>query len=219
VSARFRMALRGDLRAAAEADLRVGKRAVTSVVRRKTNLVKPNIRKEIQGAGLGPKLAKTIQGVSNPRRGASFEASGVVFSKAFVKGRGSSSSRQKAVDLVTVFTEGTTIRARRGRYLAVPVPDAGGQIRRSPGSRRKGSPAMSPEEFASVGVPLLFLDNPPRLVSRAKPTEVFFWLVTQVRIRPRIDPASEFDRAMANFDQLIARKWERDSQRAFDRLK
>ncbi|MFC4669683.1 DUF6441 family protein, partial [Seohaeicola nanhaiensis] len=59
-----------------------GERAVTRVMQRAAKLLKDSWRQDVEGAGLGGRLAKTIRGDAFPRGGASLNAAALVYTKA-----------------------------------------------------------------------------------------------------------------------------------------
>ncbi len=128
---RLRAAVRGDLARLVAAELNAGEQAVTSAMREAADGLKGELRGQVEGAGLGRRLANTWRSLVFPLSGASLRAAGFVFSKA--------------PTLVRVFDEGATIRSPNGHFLAVPLPAA-------------GPPRITPAEFESnTGLTLRFV--------------------------------------------------------------
>lgn len=198
------LALRGDLQAFLDADVKAGKQAVTTVIRRKTTKLKDDLRRAVRRAGLSDRLGKAIRGDTYPRRGYSLNAAGVVQSKAITK-------RESGItDLITVLDEGAVINARPGRFLAIPVSD------RVKGRGVKGEPVSRPPSAFGPG---RFVFKASRnsngvLVFADSPEEVAYILVRQVRLRKRIDVRSAHHRVVATIEREIAQQWERNHQKA-----
>jgi len=198
----LRLAITGDLRRQLDAEADAGRRAVTSVVRRKTNQLKNSIRRQIRRAGLGARLEKTVRGDAYPVRNHSFNARGLVYSKAYVK-----TGRSGRIDIITTFDEGATVRPRRGRFLALPTENA------PRGARGR---ALSPSEsrLNFILVPASDRRHAGLLLHPAPPHPVAYVLVREVRIRPRLNIDRAVTRALANVDELIARQWDRNARNA-----
>ena len=121
----LRLALRGDLAPWLRANGEAVAPAVTSVIRRKTNLLKKRLRRHVEQAGLGERLAKTIRGATQPPRGNSVQTAGLVFSAAIYKQRPGG-----PIDLIDVFNTGATVSAKTAKGLFV-----GGRLRGKGGQR------------------------------------------------------------------------------------
>lgn len=205
------LALRGDLQKFLDADLRAGKTAVKSVIRRRTTGLKNNLRRQVKRAGLSDRLGKTIRGDTYPRRGASLNAAGKVFSKAVVK------RNRGPVDLITNLDTGSfTIPGPGKKYLAIANPEV---VQLGPGV--KGRPrARSPSEFPP-GTFVFRSTSKARLavlVKKSEPTKVAFWLVKLVRQQKKIDIERAYQKAIRDIDGLIARTWERNDRKARNRF-
>jgi hypothetical protein len=83
-------------------------RATTGGIREATAGLKGALRAQVRGAGMSQRLANTWQDYDYPESGTSLDAAGVVLSKA--------------PHIIYAYDHGTTIRARNGRFLAVPLP-------------------------------------------------------------------------------------------------
>jgi hypothetical protein len=117
------LALRGDLAAFLRTDAKAAAGAVTTVVRRKTTLLKNRLRRQVKSAGLGTRLGNAIRSRTVPPRGVSPTIVGIVESKALVK------RKSGIVDLITVFDTGATVAAG---VVALLI---GGRLARKGGTR------------------------------------------------------------------------------------
>jgi hypothetical protein len=147
------------------------------------------LRSQVVAAGLGSRLAGSWQGRVYPA------ANGTVAGEVTTS----------APLILTAFTEGATILARHGRWLAIPTAEVPqGQKRRF----------LTPAEVeARAGRPLRFiqppghrtaflvLDPPPR--SRNARPQLLFILVPQVTLRKRLDLAGALARAEAALPDLL----------------
>ena len=206
------LALKGDLERWAKQETRAAEIAVTSVVKSRTRLVRNAVRRQIRRAGFerrafGASLESTIKGKVYPERGRSINAAGRVESKAVYRRRGGD------VDLVTVFSEGATVRG--GQYLAVPTENAPWR------SGRAGNAKASPTSDAAAGIRtgifsagdgVFAVYQKGKRDARGRPL-VLWWLVRQVRLTRRLDPERELERLTRNIDDLLARRWEREAQK------
>jgi hypothetical protein len=187
-------------------EVRAGEKAATVAVRQAGEGLKSAWRAQIVGAGLGTRLAKTIQSQAYPRSGQSLNAAVVVWSKAPV--------------IVGAHDTGPLIRSRNGFWLAIPTPAAGKSLR---GGR------ITPREWERrTGLRLRFVyrrSGPSLLVaegrlntkgravaSRSKTgrglvTAPIFLLVPQVKLPKRLDLARDAERAHDALPGLIVRNW------------
>ncbi|HSE78931.1 MAG TPA: DUF6441 family protein [Alphaproteobacteria bacterium] len=210
---KLRAAVRGDLKRLVVSELKAGEQAVTAAMREAADGLKGELRGQVEGAGLGRRLANTWRSQVFPRSGVSLRAAGFVFSKA--------------PTLARVFDEGATIRSRDGFFLAIPLPAA-------------GHPRITPAEFESnTGIPLRFVyrrGRPSLLVAeharvdrrgqaRANRTRrrdgttfsrltgraavPVFVLLPQVTLRKRLDIAGAASRWIARVPALVAAQWRR----------
>ena len=193
------LALTGNLRKVLDAQRAEVEKGLTNAVRAETLSLKKRLRAQVTRAGFGRKLANTWRSQTFPKGGkASLGAAGVVFSKAS--------------KIIRAFSEGVTIRAKRGRFLAVPTPAA---PRKGKGGKRL-TPRNFPEERLGklrfvprrAGLALLVVDNVRASFSRKTgalrgfrkasarslrtgaglTTAVMFVLVPQIRLRRRFNP-------------------------------
>jgi len=133
----------------------------------------------------------------------------------------------KAPQIVQAFEEGAEIVAHRGKFLAIPAPDAG--VRRSSVQNKALTPAIWEQETGAKlrfvplknGNALLVSDGRFRRYKTStrsrksfKPTRtrlpgerwiVIFFLVKQVRLRKRLDIAGIAERAGAKYSASYER--------------
>jgi hypothetical protein len=187
-------------------EVRAGEKAATAAVRQAGEGLKAAWRAQIVGAGLGPRLAKTIRSQSYPRSGASLNAAVVVWSKAPV--------------MVGAHDTGPLIRSRNGFWLAIPTPAAGKSLR---GGR------ITPREWerrTGLGLRFVYRRNGPSLLvaegrlntrgravrsrsrtGRGAATVPIFLLLPQVKLPKRLDLARDAVRAQEALPRLIERAW------------
>lgn len=206
----FRMAVRGDIRRVMEAEKKAGAGAVTSGIRRRTIALQRNIRRQIEGAGLGSRLPKTIRAAVYPERKESLSAKGRVQSNALYKKRPGG-----LVDLITVFDEGATVRAQGGKFLIVQL----GTGAQSGAKQRAKAPTIDPRTMAIIplrsgkGFLVVRRDTSAyrRRSGRGYWGEPLYLLIPQVTVRKRLDLDSLTARAWDGLPELIVREWERRS--------
>jgi len=204
----------GSLKADLQADLRRIERAVPDGVKAAGDGLKGSLRKQVVSAGLGARLSRTWRGRTYPNRG--HDAASLVWSKA--------------PQIVRAFAEGAVIRAKGGRWLAIPTPAA---PKRGVGGKRI-TPATFPVERHGPlrlvkrrgRTALLVVDGvrvsstTGRVGRRAKgdgrtksggyrkgiATVVMFVLVRQVRLRKRLDVVRVAERWARRLPALIRRQ-------------
>lgn len=169
--------------------------ASATVVRSRTAALKTALRKQVEGAGLGGKLAKAIRSQVITLQGAEGSIQGRVWSKALVKRPGG------RADLITVFDEGATILARSGKWLAIPLP----------GAPRKGLRRARPDDY-----PQKWLVVKPAADRRSavvcfkqEPEKPLWLLIRQVRIGKRLDVDRAFTETTQDLEARVARGFER----------
>lgn len=182
------------------------------------------------GAELGPKVANAWRSRVYPRRGASLSPAVTWWSNA--------------PHIIRAFSEGATIRANSGSWLAIPTENApqtgrsfgsSGRLRRA----RKHAITQAERQFGRlryVQIPgrklaLLVADNvrkkrgkrggyaAPTPKTRKKDIEsgvVMFVLIPQVRLKKRIDPDSVADAIGREGLQRFARAFEDITRRRFE---
>ena len=90
------------------AELRDIERAVAAGTRDAGRGLRTELRRQVTGAGLGQRLAHSWRDQHYPNR--KLDAAGLAYTKA--------------PQIVRAFDEGTLIRSRRGRFLAIPTENA-----------------------------------------------------------------------------------------------
>ena len=118
-----------DLAALMAAEIKAGERAVTTAMREAGGQLKTDWRRQITGAGLGQRLAKSIRAETWPKGTTSIGAAALVWSKAPA--------------IVGAHDTGPLIRSKTGFWLAIPTPAAGrglrgGKITPGEWERRRG---------------------------------------------------------------------------------
>ena len=202
----------GDLRRILADELTQAETAVTEGMRDATEGLKADLRQQIVGAGLGPKLANTWRSEVYPKNGASLRAAGYVFSKA--------------PDIVSAFEDGAVIRSQKGFWLAIPTPAAGkgvGGKRMDPGMWERMRGQRLRFVYRSSGVSLLVADNmrarngkrggfakgsnSAQRSGNGLASVVMFILVPQVSLRKRLDVAAAAQKWIDAVPDLVIRNW------------
>lgn len=209
----LRAALRGDLREILADEERAIARAATRSVRAAAGQARRMIRSQIRrnfadrsGRLSGTPLEDTVRYKSEPRRGTALDATAVVSSRAVYRRRG------QEFDLLALYDQGATIRARGGKWLAIPTAEA--PLRGGRGGTRRARPS-------EIKLKLQFVQTAPSqalLLSRGRKPRVLYILVRQVKLTKRLDIArahgsaaqrlsNEFPRQLAREDRRLEQKW------------
>lgn len=205
----FKLRLLGSVKDRMERELRAGRQAVTSGIKRRTRGLQKGFRTQIGRAGLGKRLANTIHSQVYPKRGYSLGAKGLVWDTSRVgKKRGGGDA---IVDLVRTFDEGADIRPGGGRrFLAIPSK----AVPKDSRGMRGAKVTLQPSDFPPGSLILLQnKDGGARLVFADRPSVIAFYLVPNARIKPRLNIQALVDKAGAGLDDLITRDWQRRLQR------
>lgn len=206
---RLQAAIRGDLEKIMRDELDAATGGVQRGLRRAQQLVKGQLRGQVVRAGLGERLAKTWR--DKDRRGRElYWANQGLDAAAMVV-----SSAQQIIE----GHMGATIRARSGRYLAIPTEEA---LRMRRGRRR-----MSPRTFPGGmkrlryvprpnGPDLLVLDTGGKTKAgryrKGSSTKVMFVLVRQVSLKQRLpDVAGVVTRVEHMLPAILLREYGRKS--------
>jgi hypothetical protein len=96
------------LQADMQAELREVERAVATGTREAGRGLRTELRRQVGSAGLGQRLANSWRDKHYPNQ--RLDAASLVYSKA--------------PQIIRAFDEGAVIRSRRGRFLAIPMPNA-----------------------------------------------------------------------------------------------
>lgn len=209
----LRAAVRGNLRAILRDEERAIARAATRSVRAAAGQARRMLRGQIRKSFgrerrrlSGAAFEDTVRYRSKPRRGQALDATATVYSRARYR------RRRGEVDLLAVYDEGVSIRAGKGRWLAVPTEIA--PLRSGRGGARRASPS-------EIRIPLQFLQIDPQralLVTKGRRRRVLYVLVREVNLGKRLDVQrawdsgrqrlnSEFIRQLVRQDRELARKW------------
>ncbi len=203
---RLSVQVEGNVNEILTAQRRLGARAVTSAMRSAGQAIKMEWRGQIVRAGLGTRLANTVQSQTYPRSKSSLDAATLTWTRA--------------PKIVGAFERGATIRTKTGVWLAVPLPAAG----TGTGGRR-----FTPEEWERRrGLKLRFVYRPgaPALLvadgrqnkrgfgvesrsktGRGRATVPIFILLPQVTLRKRLDLIIAATRMAANLPVRIVAGW------------
>lgn len=212
----------GDLVAQMEAEERAGRVAVRAGLNAAATGLQTDWRKQVEGAGLGARLARTIRARTWPRMPSSNAAS-LVWTNA--------------PRIIDANERGALIKARGGVFLAIPTEAAG----RGGGPRRDARTGrfvgLTPESWeAATGITLRFVplkqgigmlvaDN-ARMNTRGRAvlnrrkmrrdgiqtgsqTIPIFIMVAQVRLPKRLDLARDAERWAARVPGLVVSNWPR----------
>jgi hypothetical protein len=205
----------GDVREIMEAEATASRRAVTRGIKAAGDGLKADWRGQVEGAGLGSRLARSVRSGVWPKGRESRDAATMVWSRA--------------PRIIDAFERGALIRSSSGFFLAIPTEAAGtkglGRTRITPGSweqrtglklrfvYRPGKPALLVADGARINV------RGRAVMSRAKArrdgmqrgavTAVIFILVPQVQLRKRLDLFGAADRWAGRVPGLIISNWPR----------
>jgi len=204
---RLAAALVGDLREYMAREARNADRAVTAAVTTHTAGLKDDLRRRVEAAGLSRRLAFTWQGKVYPQGQQSINSAGWVYSKA--------------PEIVGAHARGATIRAKGGRFLAIPLPAAGksGREHMTPKIWERNTGMKLRFVPRRRGGGLLVLDR-GRLTkrgvarvagARAKvvATVPLFVLVPQVTLRKRFDVDGPARVHLAALPAAVVAEWDR----------
>lgn len=198
----------GDLAEAMERESRAAARAVTLGVAAGGRGLRDAWRAQIEGAGLGSRLARTIRSEVYPKGRDSTGAAALVWTRAPV--------------IVDAFERGALIRSSAGFFLAIPTPAAGtrglGGKRITPGGweRRTG---MRLRFVYRSGLPSLLVADAARLTTRGRAvvsrsrtgrgftTVPIFIMLPHVQLRKRLDLARDAEAWAARVPGLIVSNW------------
>jgi hypothetical protein len=196
----------GDIASLLETEAKSGEKAVSTAMRIAGTGLKDAWRAQITGAGLGPRLARTIRSEQFPKGRPSLNAAALVWSKAPV--------------IVNAHDTGPLIRSKDGFWLAIPTAAAGtsrrgGRI--TPGEWERRTGLRLRFVYRRAGPSLLVaegrLNSKGRAVaSRSKTgrglvTAPIFLLVPQVKLPKRLNLARDADRALDSVPGLIVANW------------
>ena len=195
-----------DLATMMAAEIKAGEKAVSAATREAGRDLKTDWRRQITGAGLGQRLARTIRSAQYPKGQPSLNAVALVWSKA--------------PDIISAHDTGPLIRSKDGFWLAIPTPAAGrgrGGARLTPGEwerrrglrlrfvyRRRGSSLLVAEGRLNKGGRAVASRSK---TGRGLTTVPIFLLVPQVKLPKRLDLDRDAERAHDSVPGLIVANW------------
>lgn len=195
-----------DLVAMMQAEITAGERAVSAAILEASSGLKSDWRREITGAGLGDRLARTIRSAQYPKGKASLNAAALVWSNAPM--------------IVGAHETGPLIRSKSGIWLAIPTAAAGksargGRISPKEWEQRRGLQLRF--VYRSRGPSLLVAEGRLNsrglgVASRAKTgrgmaTVPIFLLVRQVKLTKRLELSRSAETAVKRIPGAIAANW------------
>lgn len=190
-----------------EAEYRAGERAVTEVMRRTGASLKADWRGQIEVAGLGRRLARSIRNETYPKGALSMNAAALVWSKA--------------PKIIQAHDRGITIRSKQGFWLAIPTEAAGkgrdgsrltpGEWERRRGLKlrfvyRRGKPSFLVADTARISARGTAVMSRSK-TGRGQVTAPIFILVPQVSLKKRLDLARDARKATQGIDRRIVAAW------------
>ncbi|WP_412509175.1 DUF6441 family protein [Roseovarius sp. SYSU LYC5161] len=194
-----------DLAALMAAEIKAGERAVTTAMREAGGQLKADWRRQITGAGLGQRLARSIRAETWPKGTTSIGAASLVWSKAPA--------------IVGAHDTGPLIRSKTGFWLAIPTQAAGRGLRLRFVYRRRG-PSLLVADRARIN------KRGQAVASRAKTgrnqgssvrkrsggafaakNAPIFLLVPQVKLPKRLDLDRDAEGAHDSVPGLIVANW------------
>jgi hypothetical protein len=189
-----------------QAEITAGERAVSAAILEASSGLKSDWRRQITGAGLGDRLARTIRSAQYPKGKASLNAAALVWSNAPM--------------IVGAHETGPLIRSKSGLWLAIPTAAAGkstrgGRITPREWEQRRGLQLRF--VYRSRGPSLLVAEGRLNshglgVASRAKTgrgmaTVPIFLLVRQVKLTKRLDLSRSAETAVKRIPGAIAANW------------
>ena len=195
-----------DIVALMREEIATGERAVSIAIREAGTRLKSAWRGQITGAGLGTRLARSIQSEQYPKGKPSLNAAALVWSKAPV--------------IIGAHNTGPLIRSKDGFWLAIPTSAAGRSARGgrlSPGEWERRTGLRLRFIYRRRGPSLLVaegrLNTKGRAVaSRSKAgrgllTAPIFLLVPQVRLEKRLNLAAAAEAELGRVPGAIVASW------------
>lgn len=208
---RVKAAIEGNLNAIMKQEVVDATAGVVAGIQQATDLLQSGQRSQITRAGLGRGLSKGWR--KKFYRNEGLDAAGLVYHK----------SRK----IITAFDQGTVVRVKKRKYLAIPTEHARKMAKRSVGRFGSVTPGSWPKNLPPLryvprrGAPDLLVVDEVRItktgrISKAKRTKtgkmgrgastvVAFVLIRQIRIDKRIDVDKVSERAHRLMPELINR--------------
>ena len=205
---RIGAAITGDLRTMMKAEMKDIGDAARKAISESTTGLKEELRAEVRSAGMGNRLATTWRSKLYPNEGP-LDSAGFVYSKA-----------PKIID---AHSRGVTIRARGGKYLAIPTDAAP----KKGTDGKRVTPKTMPSRFGELRFvsragkpPLLVADNlragtgkkggflrasaTAQRTGRGVATVVMFILVPQVKLKKKFDIKSTSEKWLGRMHQKLS---------------
>lgn len=193
-------------------DYEAGERAVTAAMDAAQASVKTLWRDQVQRAGLGQRLSKSIRGVRYPRSGFSMNAAAMIWTRA--------------PNIISAHERGAVIRSNDGFWLAIPTDAAGRgrqgrkmtpldwERRNGRGLRfvfRPGRPALLVADDARINNAGLARRKGGRRrkdgILTGAQTVVIFILVPQAKLQKKLDLMRDAGAVARRLPSLIAANW------------
>ncbi len=203
---KLRLEISGSIAADMRAELIAGEQAVSDAIRSAALGLKTDWRRQITGAGLGTRLARTIRSEDYPKGRPSLNAAALIWSNAPV--------------IIGAHDTGPLIRSKSSLWLAIPTAAAGkstrgGRITPAEWERRRGVPLRF--IYRARGPSLLVAEGRLNsrglgVTSRAKSgrglaSVPIFLLVRQVKLTKRLDLAKAAEAAVGRIPGAIVANW------------
>lgn len=208
----LKLAIQGRIGPYMEATRRAGRKAVTTVVRRKVPQMERRMKAHV-ASKLGTPLSKSARSAAYPRTGESFGAAGEVY---FLASRKTDAGN---IDIIELFTEGARVVPRSSRFLWVPTDEG----RRLGGAPKNKPRSLTPQTFR--GGQLQFIPSrnrraraAGRLVLRNNPRITVFIALRRVTIRKKLRLDRIYDSVLKNYVQLVNQAWDRNLTTEVNRL-
>jgi hypothetical protein len=205
---RLRVDLIGDLAEAMRRETAAGEKAVFAGISAAARGLQADWRAQVEGAGLGSRLARTIRSEAYPKGKPSLNSAGLVWTRA-----------PKVID---AFERGALIKSTNGFYLAIPTPAAGakgaGNKRITPGGWEQRTGQRLRFVYRRGGPSLLVADNTRintrgrAVASRSKSgrgamTVPIFILVPQVQLKKRLNLEGSIAKWAGAIPDLVVKNW------------
>lgn len=203
---KFNLSIDGDLKSMMQAEVKAGQRAVTTSMGQAAALIKQGWRSQIESAGLGARLAKSVRSAVYPKGDVSLNAAALVWSKA--------------PEIMHAHEHGAIIRREKGAWLAIPTPAAG------LGTGGKKLTVLEWERRRGMALRFVFRPGRPSLLvadgrlnskglgvqsksktGRGRATVVIFILVPQVRLRKRLNVAELGQTVAGQLPAMVVANW------------
>jgi hypothetical protein len=203
----------GNLAEAMQQEIEAGQAAVKAAMAEASAGLKADWRQQVTTAGLGRRLSNAIRNDVYPKATDSFEAAGVVWSKA--------------PKITAAHEQGVVIRSKDGFWLAIPTDAAPkglrgrritpGEYERRTGRRlrfvyRKGRAGLLVDDGVRIQARTGRVTASRSKSGRGQVTAPIFVLIPQARLKKRLDLFAAADTWQARIPSIIARQWDRKSK-------